>query len=215
MEEARAAAVVAGGQHTAVRHGRIAGTTTHRMQATRATTEAGAATTGAAPVQDSRPATDSQAAVAAGGRGRSTAAAVSMAGRTTAAAGTADSPNSQRTASLSTALQCLRILFSHYSGIQYIPVSPAVWVLSPVWAPRGLHRALFMNSVSHGKIWTENAASPLNKPCFAKECMLGGYLSRNLSPPPTTSLPPNCQLEPITFCLRIGQLGGRGWGGVT
>jgi hypothetical protein len=81
--------------HTAARPGRIAGTTIHRMEATRATMEAGAATTGAAPVQDSFPATDSRAAVAAAGRGRSTAAAVSMAGRTTAAAGTADSPNSQ------------------------------------------------------------------------------------------------------------------------
>jgi hypothetical protein len=38
-------------------------------------------------------------------------------------------------------------------------VPPAVRVLSPARAPRGLHRALFMNSVSHGKIWTENAAS--------------------------------------------------------
>jgi hypothetical protein len=38
-------------------------------------------------------------------------------------------------------------------------VAPAVRVLSPARAPRGLHRALFMNSVSHGKIWTSNAAS--------------------------------------------------------
>ena len=72
-----------------------------------------------------------------------------------------------------------------------------------------------MNSVSHGKAWIKNAASPLKKPCFAKECMFGGYLSKNLSfpPHPPTSLPPNCQLGPIAFCLRIGQLGGRGWGG--
>ena len=92
---------------------------------------------------------------------------------------------------------------------------PAVRVLSPAWAPQGLHRAMFMNSVSHGKAWIKNAASPLKKPCFAKECMFGGYLSKNLSSPPhpPTSLPPNCQLGPITFCLRIGQLGGRGWGG--
>jgi hypothetical protein len=95
-------------------------------------------------------------------------------------------------------------------------VVPAIRVLSLAWAPRGLHRAMFMNSVSHGKAWTKNAASPLNKPCFTKECMLGGYLSKNLPfPPPPTSLPPtNCQLGPITFCLRIGQLGGGG-GGVT
>ena len=38
-------------------------------------------------------------------------------------------------------------------------VTPAVRVLSPARAPRGLHRALVMNSVSHGKIWTKNAAS--------------------------------------------------------
>ena len=36
----------------------------------------------------------------------------------------------------------------------YVP--PAVRVLSPAWAPRGLHRAMFMNSVSHGKVRTEN-----------------------------------------------------------
>ena len=40
-----------------------------------------------------------------------------------------------------------------------LSVSPAAWVLSPARAPRGLHRALFMNSVSHGKIWIKNAAS--------------------------------------------------------
>jgi hypothetical protein len=38
-------------------------------------------------------------------------------------------------------------------------VAPAARFLSPARAPRGLHRALFMNSVSHGKIWTNNAAS--------------------------------------------------------
>jgi hypothetical protein len=94
-------------------------------------------------------------------------------------------------------------------------VAPVARVLSPAWAPRGLHRAMFMNSVSHGKAWIKNAASPLKKPCFAKECMLGGNLSKNLSSPPPTPPPPpsNCQLGPITFCLRIGQLGGEGVGG--
>ena len=38
-------------------------------------------------------------------------------------------------------------------------VEPVARFLSPARAPRGLHRALFMNSVSHGKIWTDNAAS--------------------------------------------------------
>jgi hypothetical protein len=38
-------------------------------------------------------------------------------------------------------------------------VPPAVRVLSPARAPRGLHRALFMNLAPHGKIWTKNAAS--------------------------------------------------------
>ncbi len=66
-------------------------------------------------------------------------------------------------------------------------VPPAVRVLSPAWAPLGLHRALFMNSVSHGKIWTENAASPLNK-----QGMFGWYLSKNppLPPPPPPPPPP-------------------------
>jgi hypothetical protein len=86
---------VAGGQHTAARPGRTAGATTHRMEATRATMEAEAATMVVAPVQDSRPVTDTRAAAAAAGRGRSTAAAVSTAGRITAAAGTAESTFSQ------------------------------------------------------------------------------------------------------------------------
>ncbi len=70
-----------------------------------------------------------------------------------------------------------------------IAVPPAVRVLSPAWAPRGLHRAMFMNSVSHGKIWIENAASPLKEPCFAKECMFGWYLSKNPPLPPPTPPP--------------------------
>ena len=95
-------------------------------------------------------------------------------------------------------------------------MSPAVWVLSPAWAPRGLHRAMFMNSVSHGKVRTENAASPLKKPCFAKECMFGGYLSKNLSFPP----PPPPHLSHSKIPVRTHNLlsknwavGGRGWGG--
>jgi hypothetical protein len=38
-------------------------------------------------------------------------------------------------------------------------VVPAIRVLSLAWAPRVFHRAMFMNSVSHGKVWTENTAS--------------------------------------------------------
>ncbi len=91
------------------------------------------------------------------------------------------------------------------------------FLLPGQWAPPGLHRALFMNSVSHGKIWTVNAASPLNKPCFAKEGMFEWYLSKN---PPFPPPPPpfhlslsNCQLRAITYCLRGGQFGGEGVGG--
>ena len=95
-------------------------------------------------------------------------------------------------------------------------VPPAVRVLSPAWAPRGLHRALFMNSVSHGKIWTENAASPLNKPVLLRRACLGVIYPRiHPSPPPPPPPPSNCQLEPIAFCLRVGQFGGEGVGGVT
>ncbi len=43
--------------------------------------------------------------------------------------------------------------------ILFLCVAPAARFLSTARAPRGLHRALFMNSVSHGKIWTNNAAS--------------------------------------------------------
>jgi hypothetical protein len=100
------------------------------------------------------------------------------------------------------------MIFFQLPPVSMTPVPPAVRVLSPAWAPRGLHRAMFMNSVSHRKVRTENAASLLKKPCFAKECMFGGYLSKNLSFPHL--FPPNCQLGPIAFCLRIGQWGGGG-----
>ncbi len=49
-----------------------------------------------------------------------------------------------------------------------LSVVPAVRVLSLAWAPRGLHRAMFMNSVSHGKVWTKNAASSLKSPVFLR-----------------------------------------------
>jgi hypothetical protein len=48
---------------------------------------------------------------------------------------------------------------THLTKTNFMIVPPAVRVLSPARAPRGLHRASFMNSVSHGKIWTKNAAS--------------------------------------------------------
>ncbi len=85
-------------------------------------------------------------------------------------------------------------------------VPPAVRVLSPAWAPRGFHRAMFMNSVSHGKAWIKNAASPLKKPCFAKECMFGGYLSKNLSSPPP---PPH--LSPSKLPIRTHSLLSKNW----
>ncbi len=46
-----------------------------------------------------------------------------------------------------------------YVHIKSTTVEPVARFLSPARAPRGLHRALFMDSVSHGKIWTDNAAS--------------------------------------------------------
>jgi hypothetical protein len=92
-------------------------------------------------------------------------------------------------------------------------VVPAIRVLSPAWAPRGLHRAMFMNSVCHGKVWTENAASPLEKPCFAKEWMLGGYLSKNLSPPPPPPLPSKLPIRTHNLLSKSWAVGGRGWGG--
>jgi len=93
-------------------------------------------------------------------------------------------------------------------------VPPAVRVLSPAWAPRGLHRAMFMNSVSHGKVWTENAASPLKKPCFAKKWMLGGYLSKNLSSPPSPQpLPSKLPIRTHNLLSKNWAVGGRGWGG--
>jgi hypothetical protein len=81
----------------------------------------------------------------------------------------------------------LWIILKTVSPIQYIiGVVPAIRVLSLAWAPRGFHRAMFMNSVSHGKVWAKNTASSFYKPCLSKNWMLGGYLCKDLSfsPPP-------------------------------
>ena len=95
-------------------------------------------------------------------------------------------------------------------------VSPAVRVLSPAWAPRGLHRALFMNSVSHGKIWTENAASPLNKPVLLRRVCLSG-ISPKIHPSPPTLPPLSFQLPIKGYNLlsKRWAVWGGGGGGVT
>ncbi len=104
-------------KETTICASKIAEITTHRMEATM---EAGAATTGVAPAQDSRPATDTRAAAAGAGRGRSMAAAVSTAGRITAAAGTAESPISQGLLAVHHSTM-QKDLFLHGSGTQNIP----------------------------------------------------------------------------------------------
>ncbi len=74
---------------------------------------------------------------------------------------------------------------------------------------------MFMNSVSHGKAWIKNVASPLKKPCFAKECMFGGYLSKNLSfphPPPHLT-PSKLPIRTHNLLSKNWAVGGWGWGG--
>ncbi len=92
-------------------------------------------------------------------------------------------------------------------------VSPAVWVLSPARAPQGLHRALFMNSVSHGKIWTNNAASLWKGSIFLKRaCLVVSVQESTLLPPLLPTLFFQRLIKGYNLCLRGGQLGGRGWG---
>ena len=96
-----------------------------------------------------------------------------------------------------------------------ILVPPAVRVLSPARAPRGLHRALFMNSVSHGKIWTNNAASLWNSPVFLRRASWCGVCPENHPsppPPPSPTLFFQRLIKGYNLCLRGGQLGGGGGG---
>jgi hypothetical protein len=94
-------------------------------------------------------------------------------------------------------------------------VPPAVRVLSPARAPRGLHRALFMNSVSHGKIWTKNAASLWKGSIFLKRaCLVVSVQESTLPHPPVLStLFFQLPIKGHKLCLRGGQLGGGGGGG--
>jgi hypothetical protein len=49
--------------------------------------------------------------------------------------------------------------FDWLTGRRRVVVVPAIGVLSLARAPRGFQKAVFMNSVSHGKVWTKNTAS--------------------------------------------------------
>ncbi len=67
-------------------------------------------------------------------------------------------------------------------------VPPAMGVLSRP-GTSGIPKAVFMNSVSHGKVWTKNVASSSKNSVFSTSWMFGGYLGkRSVPPPPPTSL---------------------------
>ncbi len=75
----------------------------------------------------------------------------------------------------------------------------------------GISKAVFMNSVSHGKVWTKNVASSSKNSVFSTSWMYGGYLGKRSAPPhPHPSLhlsifPPfPCPLFPTHFpCQKL------------